>query len=95
MAAGVPQLNAHQITDTTSGKAYFLLVGLSENAQNFEDSTLNIRATDGRICWMKEGMSFFPIWSDRLIGSELRMTRMTPNAHLSRHTDRKCSFSDG
>ena len=66
MAAKVPQLKAHQITDSTSGKAYFFLVGLSEDIQDFEDSTMNVRATDGKLCWMKEGMAMFPVQSDRL-----------------------------
>ena len=61
MAAGVPQLKAHQITDIQSGKAYFLLVGLSEDVKNFEDSTMNVRATDGKLCWMKEGMALIPV----------------------------------
>ena len=67
MAAGEPLLKAHQITDTTSGKAYFLLVGLSEDTKEFEDSLMNIRATDGNICWTKEGMALFPAYSERVI----------------------------
>ena len=51
-----PKLRANTIVDSASGKAYYVLVTLSEDKLDFETSSLELRVTDGRCCWSKEGM---------------------------------------
>ena len=56
MAPDPPQLKAHQISDSRSGTAYFVLVNLREDPNEFESSTIDVRVTDGKCCWSKQGM---------------------------------------
>ena len=51
-----PNFRAHSILDSTSGKAYYVLVTLLEDKSDFEESTINLRVTDGSSCWGREGM---------------------------------------
>jgi len=50
------KLRANTIVDSASGKAYYVLVTLSEDKLDFETSSLELRVTDGRYCWSKGGM---------------------------------------
>ena len=50
-----PNLRAHTILDSTSGKAYYVLVTLLEDRTEFEESSINLRVTDGSSCWGREG----------------------------------------
>lgn len=56
MGAQQPDLRAHTILDSASGKAYFVLITLSEDKTDFEESSINLRVTDGISCWEREGM---------------------------------------
>lgn len=58
MTSDPPQLKAHQISDSRSGTAYFVLVKLREDPNDFEASTIDVRVTDGRCCWSTDGMPF-------------------------------------
>lgn len=55
MTAYPSKLIANKIIDSTSDQAYYILASLSEDKSDFEDSTLDVRATDGKCCWCKEG----------------------------------------
>ena len=50
-----PDLRAQTIVDSTSGKAYYVLIKLLEDKTDFEESSIDVRITDGTSCWEIEG----------------------------------------
>jgi hypothetical protein len=67
MALDSLQLKAQQIIDTSSGTAYFVLVKLREDPNDLEASSIDVRVTDGKRCWSKEGMPCFPLSNHLLV----------------------------